>query len=420
MNSKEIGKKEEIKNIVCDCLATKRIILFGVGSVAEEFYKKYKDKFNIAYCVSNRKKEWGNGKFLGILDIKKYQKEDIKETDYIVVCGAYAFRAIDLQLRDDGMQVYYQYVDSVMADVIFQRKKIALFYGQCILRDIYQSVIQVPEFNEEYASAFTQVRKKSAIINNRVVYYLKDICDLYVYTTKILDRDTIYSLKRSDLPNNCKVVSVSNLIVPIYWPQIDIRLQEYNQYYIHSYNADRNLDFYHTLYRRSDVNINKMVSEGISTKSIVQRLSSEDFYSFDQVNRNIKNTIRMIDIAERGVDVTILDALCEKYKSDMLYQNFTHPNKYIVWEYVRRLLSVIGIESRQIDRLEQESPMHTHQSGDVPIYPSVAKHMNLEFSVDDKRYQILTGKGVVDMTFEESIEYYAEYTKKAMEIMQMW
>lgn len=412
--------KDKIKSLVRQRLADRRIVLFGAGEVAEEFYKKYGAALNISHCVSNLNKEWGEAAFLGKLDVRKYVRSEIQENDYIIVCGPIAFRSIELQLNMEGMRMYDDFVESNIAGAIMENKKIALFYGQCILRDIYKCLIQVPAFTEEYAPVFTQSVKHKTVVLNRLLYYIKDISDLYVYTPRILDVDSIYYLSPKELPADCRIVSLSNLLVPMYWPQIDIKLENVNNWYFHSYNSERDLDFYHSLYRREDCNITKMIRDGMSVSQVVDTLSSEDFYTEKQVVRNRDISFKLVGIAENNIDVTILDFLKEHYHSEMLYQNFVHPNKTIIWEYVRRLLTVLGISTQDIEYLKERSPEHIHQSGDVPIYPSVVKHLKLEFIHEDTQYEILTGNGIVYMNFKEYTAHFAEYTKKVMEIARMW
>lgn len=413
-------KKNQIKTLVQRKLSSKRIILFGAGEIAEKFYLEYKDKLKIAHCVSNYEKEWGKAAFLGELDVKRFRKEELEKDDYIVVCGPIAFRTIELQLINEGLQLYEDFVESNIASAVYIGKKIALFYGQCILRDIYKCVIQVDAFSKEYTSVYTQTAKGQAVVINRLLYHLKDICDLYVYTPKLLDHDSAYSLSMEELPDDCKVVSVSNLVVSLYWPQVETKIDVYNKLYLHPYNAERNLDFYHTLYRREDININKMVMEGKEAEQIAEILSKDDFYTEEQVNKNFKVALKLVDIAEKSVHVKIADFIRENYQKTMLYQNAFHPNKCIIWEYVRRLLHEIEVPCDEIEDLEEKSPLHIHQSGDVPIYPSVAKHLHLDFINEDTKYEILTGNGITYMTFKEYTEHFATYTRKTIEIMKMW
>ncbi len=412
--------KEQIKALVKQRLLNRRIILFGAGIIAEEFYEEYKDILNISHCVSNIRKEWGKKMFLEQLDVKQFNKKEIQDKDYIVVCGPIAFKTIEQQLVAEGSRMYEDFVESHIASAIFQGKKIALFYGQCVLRDLYQCITQIPAFNKEYASIWTQSLKDQPVISNRVLFYTKELCDLYVYTPKMLDHDSIYFLSSDELPKGCQSVSISNLVVSLYWPQIDTKVTVLNEWYMHPYHIRRNMDFYHSLYRKADRNINKMVLEGKTTAQIVKCLSDENYYSKNQVDGNKKRCLKLIDIAEKNIDITVGDYIRENYCTKMLYQNYIHPNKCIIWEYIRRFLDKINISVPDLSQIEEEAPDHIHLGGDVPIYPSVVKHLQLDFINDTTKYEIITGEGSVYMTFAEYIEHYAEYTKKAMEIMRIW
>ncbi len=412
--------KEKIKVQVREKLSKGRIILFGAGEVAVEFYEEFKGCLNISHCVSNMKKEWGEGAFLDVLDIRQYRKQDLEENDYIIVCGPFAFRSIELQLQSDGLQMYEHFVVSDIAAAIWQNKKIALFYGQCVLRDIYHCMMQVEAFNKEYAAIYTQTAKDQAIVINRVLYYSKEICDLYIYTPKFLDRDSIYSLNREQLPEDCKILSVSNLAVPIYWPQVNKNREEINDLYLHPYNAIRDMIFYHTMFREEDCNINRMVREGKRTSEIVNALSSSDFYSEKQIKRNTNVVLKSIEIAEKGITIGIKDYILNNYCKEKIYQNHIHANKRVIWEYVRRILNEINISSEKLELLIEQSPEYIHHGGDMPIYPSVAQSLNLEFVEEDTTYEVIIGNGIVEMSFEEYIFYYVEYTRKALEIVNMW
>lgn len=412
--------KNHIKNLVCERLSAKRIILWGIDKNAEEFYREHKEKLNISHCVSENEKDWGEGAFLGELDVKKYCKEELGENDYIVVCGSIAFRTIELQLKAEGLEMYEDFVESEIAAAIYSNKKIALFYGQCVLRDIHQCMLQVSAFTQIYTTVFTQVERNQAVVVNRLLYYMKDICDLYVYTPKILDKDSAYSVSVDELPEDCKVVSVSNLVLSTYWPEVNSSTQINNKWYLHPYNAIRDTIFYHTVYRHEDYNINRMLAEGKTATEIVETLSADNFYSEKEVQKNLDYSLKLIDMAEKRVDITMADFIRANYKKIMLYQNRTHPNACIIWEYVGRLLRKIDLSDKEVTCLERKSPKFVHHGGDAPIYPSVARYLQLDFVKEATKYEVMTGNGVVFLTFREYIEHYVEYTKKAMEIMSMW
>lgn len=412
--------KKHIKNLVCERLSIKRIILWGTDKNAEEFYQEHKEKLNISHCVSENEKDWGEGAFLGELNVKKYCKEELQENDYIVVCNPIAFRNIELQLKAEGLEMYEHFIESQIATAIYSGKKIALLYGNCVLRDIHKCLVQVTSFIEEYACVFTQLERAQTIVVNRLLYYMKDICDLYVYTPKVLDRDSAYSVSVDELPEDCKVVSVSNLLLTAYWPEVNYSTQIDNKWYLHSYNASRDAIFYHTVYRYEDYNINRMLAEGKNATEIVESLSADNFYSEKEVQKNLDYSLKLVDMAEKRVDITMADFILANYQKIMLYQNRAHPNACIIWEYVRRLLRNIDLADAEATCLERKSPKYVHHGGDVPIYPSVARYLQLDFVEEATKYEVMTGNGVVLMSFREYIEHYVEYTKKTMEIMNMW
>lgn len=413
------NKKEELKNTIRNNLK-KRIILFGVGIVAIEFYKKYKDKLNISHCVSNYKREWGKNAFLNTLDVVEYKKENIGKDDYIIVCGPYAFNAIELQLQMDGFKAYSNFIESGMASVMCSNKKVALFYGNCILRDIYILLQDYKPFADEYVSTFSQLVRRQAVVANRVLMYMKDICDLYIYSQKILDRDAIFSLKREELPDDCQCISVSNISLPLYWPQSASDPDEHNPYYLHSIGLKRDLQFYHTIFRNEDYGISRLVLDGYSTNDVVKILSSDDYYTEKQVVRNKDYSMKLTQMAEKGTDIGILDYVQENYQKELLYQNSKHPSKPILWNYIYKLMNKIGVSLDEYEVYKSRAPLTVHDGGDVPIYPSVAKYLRLEFIDEDTKYNILTEEGSFSMVFPEYVEYVADYTRKTLELMKLW
>lgn len=415
-----VKNKEIIKTLVSTRLSSKRIILFGAGKVAEEFYCEYKDKLNISHCVSNFKQEWGENGLANELPVRPYKREELKSNDYVVICGRIAFKAIEIQLKNDGFNMYEDFVEATIADAVFQGKKIALFYGGCILRDIYYCAIRCEKFTDAYAAVYTQNARKQTVVGNRTLYYMKDICDIYIYSPKVLDLDSVYSLDIDELPEDCKVVSVSNLIFSLYWPQVSAKLGEYNEYYLHPYVAKRDLIFYHTMFRREEFNITAMVKRGKSTEDIVKCLSAEDFYTEKQVIKNRNICFKLVQIAEKNIDIKIGDYLQDRFQTELVYQNCFHTNKYVIWEYVKRIMNHIGVEVEELGELIEDTPLYIHHGGDVPIYPSVAKHLNLSFINEDTKYEIMTENGIVEMTFQEYVSYYADYTRKVLEITKMW
>ena len=412
--------KEELKASARENMMNKRIVLFGAGKVAVEFYRKYKDILNISHCVSNLKREWGSKRFQDELDVLEFRSEDIKETDYLIVCGPYAFRQIEPQLLNCGYQMFLHFIESEIAECILSGKKIVLFRGSCILRDIHECILKSERFGRQYVSIFGTDNYAVSKFDNRVIYHASKICDYFIYSYRILRQDKIYLITEEDLSQDCEIISVSNISFPAYWPQADPEVRNSNRYLIHPYNIERDVVFYHTMYRLEDRNLNRMVEDGWNLSQIWEAVSSEDFYSEKDVRRNFKVALKSLQIAEKFTDVRVMDFIESTYNKEMIFQNFSHMHKCVAWAYVRRIFALMGVDTNECDLLEAQSPKYIHHGGDIPVYPSVAKHMGLDWINEDTTYEIMTYHGVEHMTFRQYVEHYVEYTYKAQKIMASW
>lgn len=411
--------KEQIKEISKENLLNKNIILFGVGDAAEKFYQQNKQRLNIVHCVSNLKKDWGKHIFLDELDVKEFSKEDIGANDYLVICGEDIFHQVEMQLIDYGFCMYEHYIESTIANCFLENKMIALFRGSCILRDIYECIATSRIFAEQYASIFTMDNTATSKFDNNTLYYISQICDVYIYSYRMLRRDEIYLLN-NELPDGCKVISVSNISFPGYWPQADSEIRNTNKYLIHPYNSKRDLVFYHVMYRLEDVNINRLVDEGKDFEEIYSLISSEDYYDEKTVKRNLKVAFKSVQIAEQFADIKVMDFIKENYGKRKVFQNFAHMHKCVVWAYIRKLYEKLQLPIDECDELEALSPNYIHHGGDIPIYPSVAKALELSWYDEDMEYEIMTYHGVEKMTFKEYVRQYVEYIKRAKRIMETW
>lgn len=412
--------KEQIKVNTRKSILNKNIILFGAGEVAEEFYYKNKDLLKISHCVSNIRKQWGECNFLGVLDIREFRADQIGKDDYLIVCGPYAFRQIEIQLLNCGLQMFEDFVESSIAECLLKNKKIVLFRGSCILRDIYESVLTAHTFNEQYAAIYATDNYVTSKFDNRVLYYASKICDYYVYSYRILRQDKVYLLTDEELPSDCFKISMSNITFPGYWPQADPEIRNSNKYLIHPYNMKRDLVFYHTMYRMEDININRYIEEGKGFEEIFQLLSRRDYYDPKMVRKNLRVAFKSLQIAEQFADIGVIDFLKENYQKKMLFQNFSHMHKCVIWTYVRRLFEKLHLSVDECDQLEEKSPNYIHHGGDIPIYPSVAESLELEWYDKNMKYEIMTYTGTKEMTFEQYVAHYVEYTQKARKIIEMW
>lgn len=411
--------KESIINTVLRNLE-KKIVIFGAGEVAENFYKKNKDNYSIIRCVSNYQRECGEKALLGELDIVPYSKSDIKDDEYIVICGEYSFKTLTIQLDADGLRMFDDYLEYQLADAIYSRKKLALFRGSCILRDVYECMIKVPSFVQEYACVFVQDKQATTKFENPLLKYCAKICDCYIYSHRIMSVDPIFRIQKNELSEECIMISVTNQSFSGYWPQADPDITHRNPYWIHSYNIKRDRFFYHNMFLYCDLAINAFIDQDKSSKEIIKEVSSLDFYSMKDIERNVRRAVKSMRIADQGADVCMSDYIEDTYKQKRVFQNFEHMDKCVVWEYVRRVLKKLEIDIKECDYLEEISPRYVHHGCDIPIYPSVIEGLELDWMPNDNVYEIIKYDGIHYMTFEEYIEDYIKFMQLSKKVTQRW
>lgn len=408
--------KARLRQKILDYLQKREIVIFGAGIMAHEFYERYKNKLNFAFCVTNDSREWGKKRFCGELDVRQYSVQALKGKYYIVLCAYLAFDSIASQMECDGYDMFHDFVDYKAAEAVLDGKKLAFFYGTCILRDAYHLLERVPAFVEQYVSVFMQAspEEKETMAEFRRFYYGKALCDTYVYARKLIHDN----MQKKDLPSDCSMIGVSNVIFSGYWPQL--HNMRYNENWLFDVMAPFDNNFWHLMYTREDANITTLVKEGKTPEEIYKILSADDYYSEKDMNKHLRICFKTIEMAEQGVDVKVGDFIRSQYKKKQIYQDYTHPKKSVLWEYAKQILEHLDVYDEHLENIMEESPEYIHRSSDMPIYPSVAKILDLPWVDANIRYEVITCKGIQLMTFKEYVLHYAEYTQAALKLREGW
>lgn len=412
--------KEKLRQAARDNLNNKKIVLFGVGIFGRLFYEEHKEKMNIVRCVSNVKEEWGEKAFLGKLDVSRFDINDIASDEYLIICGPVAFEQIEVQLTGYGLRMFYDFLDYRLVDALLEDKKVALFRGSCVLRDIYEAIRNIPSFHNQYEAIFAADNYTLFKYDKKIVYYIVQVCDLYIYSYRILRQDSVHIIGAEDLPEDCIRLSVSNISFNGFWPQSASELTEYNEYLLTPYTVKRHTNYYHMMYRDGDRNINELIEQGKDWEEIYQIISDEDFYSEKQIMRNLKVGFKSIEIAEKFADIKVLPYIREHYQDTLLFQDNMHMNKNVLWEYIKKIYEKLNLQDADFETHKMQAPEYVHHGGDQPIYPSVIKKLGLTWIDENHRYEMMTYYGVARMTFKEYVRHYVEYAQSAKEIMEMW
>lgn len=408
----EIKERIREKVTVCD------IILWGYGDEAKKFYNEYKEVLKIKGCVTDDRRHpdfLDDEQKIPIIEWNNYAGD---KNEYIVICSL-KLAYIENQIMASGLQIFEEYVAFQIVKVILSDKKIAIMVGNCQMSMMYDFLKESKSFAEQYELYRLRSHYWESRWALKIISFLRGLCDLYI-CIKHEDEDEKF-FRKEELPENCKIVTVTTAILRLYWPQLKVNLRNaQNEYYIA--NKEK---MWHSPFEYADSNINRMIAEGKTIEEIVSLLTSENFYSKEEVNKHIEMTFRMAEYQEDECDIKIASYIKENYQKEMLYRDMTHMQTDLVWEMVKRIVEHLGMDTTEIEemRKDTENPvnrMYSNHCTEIPVYPSVAKHLGLEWCNKDTLFIVTNYNGVKKITFEEYIRAYYSVCSKIKQIREEW
>ncbi|MDG4656631.1 WcbI family polysaccharide biosynthesis putative acetyltransferase [Ectobacillus antri] len=270
-------------------------------------------------------------------------------------------------------------------------KKTCIVYGNCQIQPLRQYLISSTIFNRTYE----MINIPPVYLCNRETglddYYLKKLynCDLFIYQ-KVSPAYSYYLSDEyiiSKLPKSCILISFSNTYFNGYHPQ-----------YVHG-----KIDPY------GDKNIIRFLNEGKSKKEIISILSDDNFYSFHDVVTNFHITLDELKRREAELDVTLDDYIEQNYRDIHLFYTINHPNYRISRYLAIKILTKLGMPTQEISQMVIPSELSRYMQ---PIYPSVIKHLNINFVRQEERYYTFdrhfTSFNPPILTFQECLSSYID------------
>ncbi len=406
--------KERIKEKITGC----DIILWGYGDVAKFFYLKYKEEFHIKGCLTDDRCHpnfFDDEQAISIVEWNDYVGD---KNEYIVVC-AEPFAHIENEIMASGLQLFEDYISVYLLEPVLSDKKIAIMAGSCQMAMMFDFLKESKTFTDQYQLfRFTSHYWRSRW-SLKTLSYLKNLCDLYI-CIKHEDEDKKF-FKKEELPENCKIVTVTTAILRLYWPQMKINLKNNSNEYFILNREEKG----HSPFACADVNINRMIKEGKDVEEVIALLTSEDFYTKEEMDKHIEMIFRIAEYQEDGCDIKIASYIRENYQKKMIYRDMTHMQIDLVWEMVRRIVEFLGMDTTEImemkeDENNQANQMYKNHCTEIPVYPSVAKHLGLEWCDEDTLFVVTNYNGVKKMTFEEYVRAYYSVCSKIKQIKEEW
>lgn len=408
----------EIKEMVEKKLEASNVILWGYQDAAISFYQEYKERFHITACVTEQKQY---PSFLAVeeeIPIYEWEEYEVSEQDYIVICAS-PFELIDNQIMASGLRFFEEYIDGNLVKAILSDKKIVIVAGFCQVAVISDFLKQVKCFNEEYQCFRFLSHHWESRWGLRSLSFLRNLCDVYICMRH--EEGDIKFFSPKELPETCKIITIPYALSRPYWPQVKAGWKKaWNEYFVH---IERPM--VHGPFEYGDANINRMIREGKTADEVVEELTSDNFYSEEQVLMHIDTVLRTLEYAEDGCDIKISQYIRENYRKKMLYWDMAHPAPSMVWEIIRQILDVMQIkmsaeEQAQIKENKIIVPKYDRHCTVIPVYPCVARRMGLEWWQEDMQYDVTFYNGVKRLTFEEYIRSYYSICSKYKEITETW
>lgn len=373
------------------------IILFGTGGLAKRFYSKYKDIVDIKFCIDNDKNKIGS-KFYEHDIYNVYEKRnDIKKYKIIVASSYYS--QISSQLYKLKLEEYENFITHEAFG-----KKIAVIHGNCHTKVLKNYLENSKLFSNKYF--ITQIPPihefKYACIDERML----ENCDLFIY--HYVSKNNEFGQQLSSeyilnlLPSKCNLINIPNLYCKgsnFLFPQITD---------IANFNILNDSTYYkHFLF--SDENIDSMIEQNKSVKEIINLLKSESFYSKNYILEHFDKNLSLLKERDKKFELKIVDYIENNYNRFLTYYDVAHPTNIVLKEIGRRILKLLDLYSPDdYDKIELDEITNLDYA-QIPIYPSVAKHLDLKFDTNliRKHHSLGCNNRVLD--FEGYIREYIKW-----------
>ncbi len=129
-----------------------------------------------------------------------------------------------------------------------------------------------------------------------------------------------------------------------------------------------------------DLNILKLYAEGKSVEETIEAIESEVFYSTEYLQDNLSTTLANLEAREKSIDILLSPFIRENFREKRLFHTFNHPSSIVLEYLINSILDFLDI-NREKGRLELFRNHDFLAQNSFPIYPSVAKALDLSFSL---------------------------------------
>lgn len=395
----------------------RKIAIWGAGNQGREAYYRLIGKYEIAGFYDSDIQKMGRE----VVDGKQVLEYHEREFFIVVACGQWMEVSCKLQSR--GLELLEDFLPYHMLEMKRLRlndfidcfsvisiksyleavkgsKQIALIYGNCQT----EIIANMLEYNKEFHSRYALLRVPQIHLFRdeeqiKQIFYqneLMKMVDLFIYQN-VKENNRFHPLlgvKRilDQMSDRCRKLCIHNIYFDGYFVQYDANEERYFA------NMDQK-DFPYT-----DGIVHKLIEEGKTADEIIEIINDTSMMSKEEVLEKCEKSIDNLRQREKYVDVPIVDYIEMHYKEEQLFYTYNHPKNIVIYEYVKRILTELGIEDvDEFTRDELNMAFGTLRINNFPVFPCVVNALELE------KYEMKTRISHVSTEFISMNEYVREY-----------
>ncbi len=379
----------------------KSIWIFGAGNNGKNFYKKYKKRFHISGFISNYEKE---KECLGLPVIRPY--EMMGQKDSYVIISSDAAKEMTLQLREMGLREIENFcVQELLV------KKLFIAWGACQVYSIAAVLYLNPSFQEEYRciSIFDSRFQECSHADRQRLYVYGNVCDVLFYNSEgMMERN------RAFVEQYYQDAEIYNIPFYSFRGQLMQVTEDCSEYSLRYEGMDRHYAFWFI----GDNEIEKMLHNGLGKEEILAEISSDAYWTVEEINRNWKSEIKKITVLDRLSSLKLSDYIRSHYREQIIFKDGIHFSKRLCIFLANQLAELMKLPALSNEWQEfflQNCP--EKELNCLPIYPCVKKVLGI-YGVDEP-YKFLHENGECEiLDFREYESRYIDYLEAVISISQ--
>lgn len=321
----------------------------------------------------------------------KYQLfDDFIPQKYSLENKSIDFVSLTRNLTLEEIERFYCYIRST-------GKKICIIVGNCQTKALHELLLQSKAFTETYL-IFDIPRicdYPKAKLHEEFIFSLIRNVDLCITQpikttnkfTPVLSSDYI----KERLKKEAIFLTISNLTFCGFFPQM-----KGENALSASFSFGGN-----PLFPYKDNNIDKMLVDGLSPDSIINRILNPFYYDYVYLDSFFKSELALFKERESLVDVQMYDIVSNEVYKKLCFHAFNHPKVYLLEILANRILEKLGfVKVRQFDKIT-----FSMESQSQIVYPSVLSFINIPF---DRNFRLFINEMIIKekVTVSDYIQIY--------------